>query len=237
MGVLVDDSVGLVLAVASAGQGDHVVEEVGAVGLVAGAGQGVGDDTVGAGTVDVGAVEAGDTAGAGATLADDAGEDGGDRVAGGSGGRLEVLSHPGGRAGGGGGLSRAGKAGAVGQGGADGGKAAASAVALDNAALLMEGNAGGSSLRAFDLGLQLVGVERNGAGEDSAVSLGEGESTVRLNVELATGGKVVHLGNIEGDLYRFTSTNVLESLLREVLGVHAKTKTIELESLSYCNCQ
>lgn len=82
--------------------GGHVVEEVGAVDHVVLGRDGVGDDTAGAGAVDVSAVLAGDAGGGAAALGDDVAEDGGNGVAGGRGRGLEVLGHASGGAGGGG---------------------------------------------------------------------------------------------------------------------------------------
>ena len=93
VGGLVEDGGGLVLAVAVPGKGSELVEEGAAVGDDVGRREGVGEDTGGAGAVDVGAVGASDAASGGAAVVGDSTEAGGD---GGTGGGLEELLELGG---------------------------------------------------------------------------------------------------------------------------------------------
>ena len=96
VGGLVEDGGGLVLAVAVPGKGSELVEEGAAVGDDVGRREGVGEDTGGAGAVDVGAVGASDAASGGAAVVGDSTEAGGDGVAGGGGGGLKELLELGG---------------------------------------------------------------------------------------------------------------------------------------------
>ena len=93
VGGLVEDGGGLVLAVTVPGEGSELVEEGAAVGDDVGRREGVGEDTGGAGAVDVGAVGASDAASGGAAVVGDSTEAGGD---GGTGGGLEELLELGG---------------------------------------------------------------------------------------------------------------------------------------------
>ena len=93
VGGLVEDGSGLVLAVAVPGEGSELVEEGAAVGDDVGRRKGIGEDTGGAGTVDIGAVRASDAAGGRAAVVGHSTEAGGD---GGTGGGLEELLELGG---------------------------------------------------------------------------------------------------------------------------------------------
>lgn len=231
-----NSSGGTVLAVARAGVGGHG-EEGWAVSHVAGGGDGVGNDTTAASAVDVSAVPAGAATGGRAALRAHAGEDAGNGGAGGGAGGLEELGHLGGRAGRGGVLANGGQVDALTEGSRGGGQAAARAVGLDGSALLVEGDAGNGSLLAVDLSLDVVGLERNGANKLGGVLLSKRESTRSRDVELATDGKVVELGNVEGDLNAVARSDALESILIEAVGGDKEANTIKVDVLAYTACQ
>lgn len=227
MGHLMQVGRGLVLGVASRGAGGQLVEVRVAVGHVALAGDGVGEDAGPAGAVHIGAVVAGVAGGGGSTLGGDPAKDVGDDPAGLGAVRLEVLLHLGGGAAGSSLLSLGGHAGAARQGPLGDGELFASAVALNNGALVVEGGADGKGLGPVDLGLDAVRVEGHGADELGAVLVGEGEGTLGEDVELAAGGEIVELGDVKVDLDGLARGDALEGVLLEVAGVEGDTDTVE----------
>lgn len=225
MGSLVDDGVALGLGVAARAAEGHRVEKVRAVGHVAGAGQGVGDDAVGAGAVDVAAVQALSRR-AGAAGAGDAREDGRHGALGRGRSRLEEVGHArvvavGGRLGG------AGEGAAHGQRVLHGGEARAGAVGLHGEALVDERAADGGGLGTVDGCDRGVGSEGDGTRDGGRVSLGGGEGTSRDEVKVTADGEVVELSNIEGDFDRGASGDGAEGILVEALGGDEQAETIK----------
>jgi hypothetical protein len=226
VGGLVEDGGGLVLAVASSGQGRELVEEGGAVGEQVGGWKSVREHTAGASAVDVGAVGAGHAAGGGAAVVGHGAESGGD-----GGGRrcLEDV-----------GVARAARTGSVGCAGgqaaavadriANSSATSASAVALDDRTL---GEPGNSSL---DLG-SLLRVDINGDGLGSVRQKVSGKlgGTLLSVHEGASGGnavgaslrKLVQLGELDFYLNGLTGQNGLEDVIVKTGGGHTLVQTSE----------
>ena len=114
---------------------------------------------------------------------------------------------------------------------ADGSQTRAGAVALDDGALLVEGNAGGRGLVAVDLCVEVLRLEGDGADELGGILLSKGESTADGDVKLATLGEVVDLGDVKGDLDGLARGDALKVLLAEVLGGNGIADTVKLDIL------
>ena len=225
---LVEHGGSLVLRVAGAAQSRQTGEEQGAVDHLAGGRVRVGQDAVGAGAEDVGAVVSAAAAGGGAALAGDVVEDGGDRVLCRGGAGLEVLGHlcvVGLRVG----RGRAGERSAVVERGDGRGAAGAGAVGLDDCALgeLLVVTADFASLLAVDGGLDAVADEGDGASNLGGVEVGIGEGTLGEDLEVTTSAQIVGYSDIERGLDGLASRKNLEGGLLEVLGADAETQTIE----------
>lgn len=222
----------LVLAVAAAGEVREVVPVEVAVDLEAARGLRVCEDAVAAAVELVGAVVAGRAAVGRAALLRDLVEDVDNGVAGAGRRRLEVLLDLGGGA-------RLGRLrGRVGQGHAvlervDGARlAAAGAVALHLRALLvarLDGAVHGLGDGAVDLGLDGVGRVRDGANQLAAGLVGVRQDAGGGDGVLATGGEIVRLGEVEGDLDGLASVDLLEVGIGQVLRAETETETLELD--------
>lgn len=147
-------------------------------------------------------------------------------------GALEELLHLFSGAGGGSLASSAGQRSTALEGGIGDLLGGTGAVALDLGALgLVEGHASRGGHVAVNLGVELVGMERDGAGQLGAGILGDVHDTERLNVEAATSGEIVGVGNIKGDLDGLASGDALESGFRETGSGNSLTDALESDSL------
>lgn len=232
MGVLVDSSASLVVAVALVGL------EVGGPVLVAPDDGVVGGDSVGKGValavvVDVVAVDVEDAAGGAGALLGNGLEAVGDELTVGGGRGLEVLLELGGAA------VQGGVGGGVGLGGAaaltvgNGGLLARGAVAGDGRATSQAGVDGLDGLArtsSIDLQRNLVALEAKAATLDKLgrAKLGEAEVANSVDIVLARGIETVDLSKVDSDLLGLTSSKGSEVLLLEVLGGHAQAYTLEL---------
>lgn len=233
---LVKDGSGLVLGVARAGQARELVKEEVAVGNGALRGDGVGEDAAAAAVVGVGAEGLRGAAGSRAALVSSLAEDVDNLRADLLRRRLEELLDLVGAAGLGNLRSLVGEADAVGQSLLDGAAAAAGAVALDRRALGQAGVADGSGLGAVDVGLDGVGVVGDRARQLVAGALGVLQDAGRHDVKVAARAQVVGVSNVEGDLDRLASGDLLEVLLLKRLGRHAKAHTLKSGLLAYTLC-
>jgi hypothetical protein len=231
VGLLVEDGGGLVLGVAGLAQTGEVGEEDGAVGDVAGGGDGVGQDVGAAALVLVVAVGGGGGGGAGA-VAGDGGQARGDLVLGRRGGRLEVGANLGAGAGGGGG--RGGQLVAVGQRGADGGELGAGAAGLDRGALgQVDGLVDLGGQGAIDGDGELLGVVGEGARELGGVLLSVGDKTLGEDLEVTTIVERVESSSLNSDLLGLSSLEGNEVLSRQARGQEAELDALESNLLGY----
>jgi hypothetical protein len=216
--------------VALAGEGRKRAEEQRAVGDVVVRGEGVGQDTRGAGTVDVSAVGAGLAAGSGGAVRGDGTETCSDSAASRRGGSLEVLLELGRRAGGCGSGSGSGQSVAVAQSGADRTEASASAVTLDGSTL-REGLHSSLNLRSLyrvDINFKLVaGVGKDSTRESGRVCLSVLNEPLGKDVVLAAGGEVVELRKLDLNLDGLAGRDRLEGLLGKRASSHALEYTKE----------
>lgn len=236
MSSLVDVGASLVLLVALLGDGGKLLEVKIAVGHEALAGQGVGENTILASLVGIGAVVLGDTLVGGATLLGNLAEHGVDNGAGLVVGGLEVFFELGAGTCDGGLLGLLGDGSAVLESLLGDLELVAGAVALDFEAALVEGHVGLGSLEAIDLGGDLVGVEGDGADKFGRVLVGEGEDIVGEDAELAAVGEIVDLGDVESDINGAASGDSLEVLLSQAGSRDLETETIKLDVLG-CFCK
>ena len=221
---------GLVLAIASPGQGSELVEEGVAVGEEVGRREGVSENAGGASAVDVGAVGTGHAASGRAAVVGDSAEASGDGVAGGGCGGLEELAELGGGARSGCGGSVGGETAAVADGCADGRATGTGAVALDSSALGELRDCGRDSGSLLGVDINRDGFARVGkdiSGELGGAFLSIEEATSGRDGVGAGLGELVQLSKLDLNLDGLAGLDGLENLLREVGVGHTLEKTGE----------
>jgi hypothetical protein len=230
VGRLMENSSGLILAVASPGKSRELVEESAAVGEEVGGRKGVGEHTSRARSVDIGAVSASDAAGSRAAIASYGTEASGDSAADVGGSALEELLELRGRAGRGSGSSVRCEAAAVANSGADGSTTSTSAVALNNSTFAELGDCGlnGGDLLGIDVdGDGLSRVSEHVSGENSGALFGVEEATGGGDVVGNALGEIIELCKLNFDLDGLTGLDGLEDFFREVGICHALEQTSE----------
>lgn len=235
MSALVEVGSSLILPVARSGQGREIIEVKIAVDHIALRGNGVGENAAAAVVADVTAVVGGSTTVGAAALLGDLVKDVGNLSANAGRRVLEKLLHLGGGSARSNVRSSTGQLGAVAQSGPGNREAVTSAVALDAGALLMTGHdfgADNGSLIAVNIGSDSVGGKGNRADELVVSLVGKLQDAVGDHLELATGGQVVGLGSVKGNLNRLSSRNLLEVGILEALDGETETDTVELNSLA-----
>lgn len=92
-------------------------------------------------------------------------------------------------------------------------------------------SASGSGNSTIDLGLERVGSVRDGTNKLVVSAIGEREDTSREHGVLATRRQVVGVSEVEGNLDRLSSSNLLKVRVAEVLGAQAETDTLKINRL------
>jgi hypothetical protein len=229
--LLVKDGGSLILLVARARKSGELVEEQRAVRDVVVRWESVGEDVGLAGTVDVGAIGTGLTAGGRGAVRGDSAEACSNGATGRRGGSLEVLLELRCRARSSGGGSSSGQSVAVAESSADRGQASAGAVALDGGALGkgLQGSIDLGGLCGVDVDRKLVaGVGKDSTGESGGVGLCVLNDTLGEHIVLAALGEVVELRKFDLDLDGLASSNRLEGVLGEGAGSHALEQAKEI---------
>lgn len=212
---LVDDGVGLGLPIAGLGVEGQPRQVQIAVHHVAGLGDCIRKDALGARVEAVGAVERRHPGVEREALVLDLLEHAGHGPAGGLVRGLVELLHARVRAERRGLRGGLGQADAVAQRRPDDGVVGPRAVRLDDRALLVEDQAGEAGLLAVNVGLNLVGGVGDGAGERVGSFVGEGDAARGRDVELAAVREIADLRDIKRDFGCLPGVDVLECTVLE----------------------
>jgi hypothetical protein len=217
--LLVKDGGSLILLVARARKSGELVEEQRAVRDVVVRWESVGEDVGLAGTVDVGAIGTGLTAGGRGAVRGDSAEACSNGATGRRGGSLEVLLELRCRARSSGGGSSSGQSVAVAESSADRGPLGKG----------LQGSIDLGGLCGVDVDRKLVaGVGKDSTGESGGVGLCVLNDTLGEHIVLAALGEVVELRKFDLDLDGLASSNRLEGVLGEGAGSHALEQAKEI---------